>query len=106
DYLTFPVWAWDTVYTGKYLSATSQEHDEWMNAMRQVVPDEDTWPLPEPWRTQLEASWQRLFDPTLPPVPWDEWCIGQSGSREAVLGLLRREDARQVKSFVGCGRRE
>jgi Domain of unknown function (DUF3841) len=106
NYLTLPVWAWHTVYTGQYLSATSQEHGEWMDAMRQAVPDEDTWPLPEPWRTQLEASWQRLFDPILPPDPWDGRCIGQSGSREAVLGLLRLEDVRQVRSFVGCGRWE
>lgn len=105
DYLTFPVWAWHTVYCGDYVSPTHQEHAGWMDALRQAVPDEDTWPLPEPWKTQLEASWHRLFNTALPPVPWDEWCIGQSGSREAVLGLLRLADVRRVTPFVGTDRR-
>lgn len=103
-FLTFPIWAWDTVYARRYLSSTRREHNEWMAAMRQAVPDQDTWPLPEPWQSQLEASWLRLFDCDLPPQPWDELVIGQSGSREAVLGVLRLDDVRQVTHFVGCSR--
>jgi hypothetical protein len=75
-----------------------------MSAMRQAAPDEDEWPLPEPWKTQLEASWLRLFDPMLPSHPWDDEAFGQSGSREAVLGVLRLEDVRQVTHFVGCSK--
>jgi hypothetical protein len=103
-FLTYPLSAWDTVFCGQYLSFARQEHDEWVQAMRRAVPDEDAWPLPEPWRTQLEASWLRLFDPDLPPRPWDDEnlvLLGKSGTREAVLGLLRLEEVRQVTHFVG-----
>jgi hypothetical protein len=104
-FLTFPCWAWHTVFCGQNLSFARQEQDDWREAMRQAVPDEDAWPLPEPWRTQLEASWLRLFDPNLPPCPWDQEAIyGKSGSREAVLGALRLEDERQVTHFVGCSK--
>ena len=75
--------------------------------MRLAVLDEDTWPLPEPWKSQLEASWLRLFDPDLPSHPGDDespGVYGKSGSREAVLGVLRLEDVRQVTHFVGCSK--
>jgi hypothetical protein len=102
---TFPCWAWDTVYCGQYLSFARQEHDEWVEAMRQAVPDEDARPLPQPWQTQLEASWLRLFDPHLPSQSWDDEAISKSGSREAVLGVLRVEEVRQVTEFFGCSKR-
>jgi hypothetical protein len=101
--VTFPIWAWDAVYGGDYLSPTREEHAAWTARLAAAVPDEDTWPLPEPWSAELEASWQRLFDPALPAYPWDERRIGMSGSREAVLGLLHVEDVRRVTTFVGCG---
>jgi hypothetical protein len=104
SYLTYPLWAWDTVYSGDYLSFARQERDEWMAAMRWAVPEEDTWPLPEPWRAQLEASWLRLFDPDLPARPWEDENpirLGKAGTREAVLGVLRLEEVRQVTHFAG-----
>jgi hypothetical protein len=104
SFLTFPSWAWDDVYCGHYLSFEREEHDEWMGEMRQAVPDEDGWPLPEPWRTQLEASWLRLFDRDLPSHSWDHEAISEPGSRQAVLGVLRLEEVRQVTHFVGCSK--
>jgi hypothetical protein len=103
-FLTFPRWAWDMVYCGQYLSFARREHDEWVGAMRRAVPDEDEWPLPEPWQEQMEASWLRLFHPNLPPRSWDDEAFTKSESREAVLGVLRREDVRQVTHFVGCSK--
>jgi hypothetical protein len=107
-FLTFPCWAWNEVYGGNYRALGRDERDAWMRAMREAVPDEDLWPLPEPWRTELEASWQRLFNPALPSRAWDEECPffnTRSGSREGVLGLLRLEEVRAVTPFVGAGRR-
>ncbi len=75
-----------------------------MTAMRRATPDEDKWSLPKPWKTQLEASWLRLFDPKLPSQAWDDEAINKTESREAVLGVLRLEDVRQVTHFVGCSR--
>jgi hypothetical protein len=103
DYLTYPIWAWDGVHSCRYL-APEPERAAWTAALRQAVPDEDTWLLPEPWRTQLEASWERLFDPTLPALPWDDSGVLKSGDREAVLAVLRLEDLRAVTPFIGAGR--
>jgi hypothetical protein len=104
DHLTFPCWAWDTIHSRQYVAPTYPEYAAWTAALRQAVPDEDTWPLPEPWRSQLEASWERLFDPGLPARPWDGFRIGGAGSREAVLTLLRLDDVRKVTPFIGAGR--
>lgn len=101
SFATIPSWGWNTVFGGYYLAPTREEHDQWMAALRNAVPDEDTWPLPEPWQSELEASWERLFDPDLPPIAWDE-CLGTATCREGVLGLLRLEDVRRVTTFVGC----
>jgi hypothetical protein len=76
-----------------------------MKAMRQSVPDEDTWPLPEQWQTRLGTSWLRLFDLDLPACLWDPEALGEYGSREAVLGLLQIEDVRLVARFFGCSKR-
>jgi hypothetical protein len=103
-FLTFRGWAWDVVFCGQYLSSARAEHDEWMEAMRQDVPDEDMWPLPEPCQSQLEASWLRLFDPDLPPKPWDDGAFCKTEDCEGVLGLLRLEDVRHVTEFMGCDR--
>ncbi len=101
----FPCWAWDTVFRQDYLGATRAEYEAWWSRVRQAVPDEDCWPLPEPWRGQLEKSWERLFDPDLPLMNWDRdsgWftkpCV------EAVFEVLRIEDMRQVTLFQGTAR--
>lgn len=98
----FPCWAWHRVFCQDYLTATREEYEHWTKALRRAVPDEDTWPLPKPWRARLEASWQRLFDPGLPLVDWDEdspWsrimCV------EGVFEMLRLSDVRCVTSFRG-----
>ena len=75
--------------------------------MRREVPDEDQWPLPEPWRSELEETWLRLFEPGLPAVSWERPDEGGhlGDTRESVLTVLRREDVRGMKSFIGCHRR-
>jgi hypothetical protein len=103
-FLAFPRWAWDRIYCRQYLSFTRSEHDEWTAAMRRAVPDEDAWPLPEPWGGQLEASWLRLFDRDLPPRSWHQGGGDGSDSQEAVLGTLRLTEVREVKHFVGCSK--
>ena len=105
--LVFPSWAWDVVYCGNFLSFTQSEQETWNAAMRRAVPDEDLWPLPEPWRAELEASWLRLFDPQLPSDGWAD-ILGKSNSssraNEAVFETLRLQDVRRVTHFVGTSR--
>ena len=89
EVLAFPFWAWDIVYSGGFLSFTEQEHDAWETAMRQAMPDEDRWPLPQPWRSEVEASWLRLFDPGLPSASWGYFGYKGNSDNEAVFETLR-----------------
>lgn len=105
DALSFPCWAWDTVFRQDYLAFTEAEHADWMGRMRAAVPDEDLWPLPAPWQDELAASWERLFSPALPARAWNADSGGwSSDDREAVLGVLRRSQVRGVTHFVGAWR--
>jgi len=101
--LQFPCWAWHTVYCQDYLATTREEHEAWESRLRKAVPDEDQWPLPEPWRSDLEASWQRLFDRDLPPHRWDDRSLYPKDStcREAVFETLRLDEVRRVTVFRG-----
>jgi hypothetical protein len=100
SFLRFPCWAWNRVFCQDYLARTRKEYDDWTRAMRRAVPDEDTWPPPEPWRSQLEASWQRLFDPNLPALDWDKsWGWSRIACAEGVFESLRLDDVRRATIF-------
>lgn len=102
--LLFPCWAWDTIFRQDYLAATRKEYEDWNKKLRGAVPDEDTWPLPQPWRSQLKASWQRLFDIDLPVQNWGKgWLFPRSKSMEGVFEALRLEDVQKVTIFKGVG---
>jgi hypothetical protein len=94
-------WAWNEVYGGQYLAPTRTEKDAWETRMHAAVPDwEDTWPLAEPWDTQLRRSWDLLFDPRLPPAPWGgELTERGDADREAVVGALHLAEVRGVTVF-------
>ncbi len=100
--LRFPCWAWHQVFCQNYLALTQEEYVEWTEAMRCEVPDEDMWPPPEPWKSELEASWERLLAPELPILSWNpdsEW--SRTGCIEAVFEPLRYADVQAVTSFTG-----
>ena len=104
--LQFPCWAWQRVFCGDYLAFTREEYEDWTNALRRAVPDEDVWPLPEPWQSKLEASWQRLFAASLPLLDWDgTWPWPRIARRECVFELLRFDEVRRVTSFRGTLKR-
>ena len=99
--LTFPGWAWDVIYSGQFLAFTKREQELWETAMRQSVPDEDLWPLPQPWRDELEASWLQLFAPDLPTHGWTDMANEALPYNEAVFETLCLRDIRCVTHFVG-----
>lgn len=91
-----PSWAWDTVYRQDYLAFSEAEYYQWTGSMLDCVPLDPVftsmrvpvWPLPEPWRSELQCSWSRLFSSRLPRESWtDRW----SDKREAVFDELRLE---------------
>ena len=63
--LRFPCWAWHHVFCQDYLAVTREEYEEWTEVVNRALPDEDMWPPPQPWQSELEASWERLFAPEL-----------------------------------------
>lgn len=100
--LTFPCWAWQHVFCQDYLAFSPQEYDQWQRRLQRAVPYEDTWPLPQPWRSRLEASWERLFAPGLPRLSWDqnhEW--SRTPCVEGVVEVLRLDDVRCATEFKG-----
>ena len=99
--IVFPTWAWHGMYTGRFLAYTPEEQEAWETAMRLAVPDLDEWPLPQPRRAELEESWLRLFDPDLPASGWSGWAAKPTCETEAVFGLLRVEDVRAGRHFIG-----
>ena len=102
--LSFPGWAWDVLHSGHYLAFTKREQEAWETAMRQAVPDEDLWPLPQPWRDELETSWLRLFAPDLPVHGWADIPNEAPLYTEAVFETLCLRDIRCITHFVGRSR--
>jgi hypothetical protein len=103
--MRFPCWAWHKVFCQDYLAVSRMEYEDWWSRLRQVVPDEDLWPPPEPWRGQVEKTWERLFDSDLPPLSWDEestW--SKEVAVEAAFEVLRSEDVRQATVFRGTAK--
>jgi len=114
--LTFPLWVWETIYTGHYLALDREEFDGWYRRLRSAVPRPEDRPLPEPWRSQLEASWQRMFSSPCDPRLWyrDQALPDESAGHytlmkeasEEVVGLtqeLLSGDAVDVELFTAAG---
>lgn len=115
-WIRFPIWMWDTIYSGRYLAQSYEEFVSWTQKMLTAVPDEDTWPLPDPWGRYVERSWGRLFDQRLHNSCWlrgcdpndprldGYWPLGiETGSCEAVGETLRASEVVEVRHFRGTG---
>jgi len=101
-----PSWAWDYVFCEHYLALTGREYRAWTTSLRRAVPDADEWPPPEPWRSELEASWSRLFRADLPLQGWARaGILGVCAGQEAMIGSLRLDEVRHVTPFIGASRR-
>jgi len=102
----FPSWAWHLVFCQNYLALSQDEYRTWRDAVEAAVPDENEWPLPNPWRQRLEGSWQRLFT-ELRAVPWkgysDETLVDLQGC-EAVVETIYQNDIRSITHFAGTSR--
>jgi hypothetical protein len=100
--LRFPCWAWHQVFCQDYLALTKQEYEDWTGAMRSEIPDEEIWPPPEPWKSELEASWERLFAAELPNLSWNPDSVwSRTVCYEAVFEPLRYADVQAVTPCTG-----
>jgi hypothetical protein len=102
--LTFPFWAWDLIFRGQFLSPSRRESEAWHRRLREAIPDEDKGILSEPWLTELEASWEQLFDPGLPDRGWSLDREPPVSEREAVFEVLRRNHIRKLIPFRGTSK--
>jgi hypothetical protein len=93
-FVAFPCWAWNEVFTGRYLALNGPEGREWRERLRKASVPEDASPLPEPFQMELENSWQRLFRTDIPTRSWQR--SSKSRNREAVLEVLKQGWVRQV----------
>jgi hypothetical protein len=102
SFVSFPSWAWNTVFCQKYLAVSAADHDAWKRRLKATGLTEDSYPLPRTMQREVEASWTRLFQLELPTTPWrrSETIRG----REAVLSELRHEWVTDVTAFVGTGK--
>lgn len=116
-YALFPLWMWETIYSGKYLAPGRDALDSWYQKLRAGIPDRDVWPLPEPWQTQLQLSWELMFDPDSHSRCWyrddelpdkaDDLHILMRDASEGMAGLtqeLLASDTVDVSLFTAAPR--
>lgn len=84
----FPLWAWEKVLTGTYLSAYEGVEEQFYTELESAGLSE-TWPLPQPWLDRLMDSWNDLFNPDLP----------LNGGLVGVVEELRLRSVLKVKTF-------
>lgn len=102
--LSFPFWAWDLIFYGRFLSRQEEASEDWHRRFALAVPDhEEVSAIPRPWLTELEASWELLFDPTLPDRGWNDSGASHS-EREAVFEVLEMTQVVRVTPFQGSSR--
>lgn len=109
DLCVFPLWAWDQVYCCRYLARQPGELEEWETAAEAAEPAwRDLRPvLPEPYDSQLTASWQQLFSPQLSPrAPFQDGFFCESESRVVVFEILRTEQVTAVTFLDGVSRKK
>lgn len=104
SFVSFPVWAWNTVYGGAYLAKSSVENQDWERRLGESVSDwEDLSVLPPPWQKEVEESWASLFDSDLPrAVDWDEM-FSNSRAEVAVFEELHFENIESYDYFEAKG---
>jgi hypothetical protein len=104
QFVAFPCWAWHEVFGGQYLAFNGAERREWDRRERQAL-GRSYWEhegrLPTPLQAELEASWLRLFSPTLPARAWRRG--DRRDDREAVVEVIRVGWVRRVQEFIGTG---
>lgn len=103
DAVTFPIWAWDTVYAGGYLALSLEEKIAWEKRLEAIPELEDVWPLPEPLRAELEASWERILLELPSTCLWrgsGASMLENTTDLEAVYEVLSFSDVRHARIFT------
>ena len=104
-FLSFPCWAWGDIFCGFFLAYTRQEYSDWNSKFREShgcgYRDWEASVLPQPFQSERDASWLRLFDPAIPKRSWRR---GGTTKHEAVNDILDESWIKKVTLFEGCRR--
>lgn len=87
---------WDYVLMHSYVPYNHCDDDEWEEKLKRSGINGNPYPLPEPLQTELEASWERIFE--LPHLPGGNHA-GQARI-QATFEVLRLSDVRDVTLFT------
>ena len=98
--VVFPSWAWDLIFYHELVSTVRGETEEWRRRMERELSEDPPSPLPEPWRSELYASWERIFEPSFPRAGWRRHT--SFSEEEAVFERLDRSVVVRATSFVGA----
>ncbi len=109
----FPLWIWETIYTGNFVAFTRESLDNWRQKLQEAIPEPHVRPLPEPWQARLETSWELMFDNNVDQRCWyrddeipaegDEMHALMKGASEGMAGLtqeLRERDTVNATLFT------
>lgn len=101
-YLSYPRWAWNEIFFGYFLAITRQEYRQWDSRFRVCYGygyrDWGSTVLPQPYQSERDASWLRLFDPSIPKRSWRR---GGTSHREAVVDVLLEDWIDKATPFEG-----
>ncbi len=90
--------AWHIVLNRGYLALTEAEDEAWDERFRTAVSDSRVWPPPEPWHSEIRASWERIFD--LEALAASEYWGAGARYVQATFETLRLADVRRPTLFV------
>jgi len=89
--------AWHAVLNQGYLALSEDEDEAWYRRFEAAVPDRWAWPPPEPWHSDIFASWERIFDLEALAAS-DDWAAGPRYI-QATFEALRLADVRRHTHF-------
>ncbi len=94
--MTFPLWMWETIFTGMYLAAGRDELDNWLEVVERF--SDNGIALPPLLRDRLEASWERILDPGRQPRFW--YRDRPPPDDDSALARLMREASTTIAGLV------
>lgn len=89
--------AWHCVLNKRFLSLTEDE-DNAFAAELESARVQDRWPYPEPFRSRVVSSWQRIFDLEAGEEEW--WGAPSERSIQATFWELELSQVRHIDHFT------
>jgi len=90
--------AWHAVLNRAYLALSEEEDEAWYQALPRSPASLRDWPLPEPWQSEMLASWERIFD--LNALAASDWSGTGPRHIQVTFETLRLADVRRCKPFL------